>query len=127
MTKKSTTINSDIKSGSKSDTVPSAIGPVAKASQAQNGIGAPGMIRFTTFFRFITLKERFLLIIGTTCAILCGLLTPAISIVSGEVINTFDPDNTVDGILRRMSYLSIIIAIIGVVVWILAYIYYSFW
>jgi len=32
--------------------------------------------------------------IGGLSAAICGLLIPSISIVIGEVTNTFDPDNT---------------------------------
>jgi len=36
------------------------------------------------------------MVIGGMSAAVCGLLIPSLSVVMGEVTNTFDPDNTAE-------------------------------
>ena len=85
------------------------------------------MVRFSVFFRYINCKEKFLLIIGTICAINAGALMPGISVAMGEVTNTFDPTNGYDAIYKEMKRIGLIITLVGVGLWVFGYIYFSFW
>ena len=76
---------------------------------------------------YITIKEKILIGVGTASALLCGFLLPSLSIIVGEVTNTFDPHNSEDEILKTMSTLSGYIALVGLGTWVLGYFYYAFW
>jgi len=85
------------------------------------------MIAFSTFFRYLTLADKFLIGIGSISAIIAGCLMPSMSIVMGEITNTFDPDNTADEIKDTMGTLAGYISLIGLGLWIFGYMYYAFW
>lgn len=87
----------------------------------------PEMIKFSSFFRYLTIKDKLLISIGSISAVCCGCLLPSMSIMLGEVTNAFDPDNTADEILDTMSWIGWIISIIGACTWITGYFYYAFW
>lgn len=67
------------------------------------------------------------MITGGLSAIFCGVLIPAIAIITGEVTNTFDPDNTKDETMDTMERLAGIISLVGLGTWIFGYMYYGFW
>lgn len=68
-----------------------------------------------------------MLFLGTMGAIIAGAFIPSISLVMGEVTNTFDPNNTKDEILDTMARIAITIGILGAILWVFGYIYYGFW
>lgn len=51
-------------------------------------------IKFSKFFTYVTFREKILMFVGTLGAIFAGALMPAISIVIGNISDTFDPDNS---------------------------------
>ena len=85
------------------------------------------MVKFSIFFRYLTLKEKVLMWIGAFSAIACGALLPAIAIVIGEVTDTFDPDNSPDDILDTMKMLAVYITIVGLGTWLFGYVFFAFW
>ena len=85
------------------------------------------MIAFSNFFRFLTGRDKALMIIGTCAAVITGVLLPSLSIIMGEITNTFDPDNSAEDIKDTMATLSGYIAIVGLGTWVFGYIYFSFW
>jgi ATP-binding cassette subfamily B (MDR/TAP) protein 1 len=85
------------------------------------------MIKFGHFFKYATRYEKFLVAIGSVGAVLCGVLLPSISIVMGEITNTFNPTNTAPAILAQMRLLAIYITLIGIGCWIFGYLYFAFW
>lgn len=85
------------------------------------------MTDFKNFFRYMTAKEKTLLVLGTIGAIIAGCLTPSLAIIMGEITQTFDPDNTADTIKDTMGRLAGYISLVGLGLWITGYIYYGFW
>jgi hypothetical protein len=61
------------------------------------------MVKFSTFFRYLTWKEKMLALIGSISAVCCGVLVPTISIVLGEIANAFDPDNSAEDLFSTMK------------------------
>ena len=85
------------------------------------------MIPYKYFFRYVTMKEKVLIGVGTFSAFACGALLPSMSLIMGGITNTFDPDNSEDQILETMGTLAWRITLVGVACWIFGYMYYAFW
>ena len=64
--------------------------------------------------------------VGVLFSILAGFTAPWIAIIMGEVISIYDPMATNDSIQDGIIYLIKMIAIISSVLWVCAYIQYSF-
>lgn len=64
--------------------------------------------------------------VGVLFSILAGFTAPWIAIVMGEVISIYDPKANSDTIYDGIIYLIKMIAIISSVLWVFAYIQYSF-
>jgi ATP-binding cassette subfamily B (MDR/TAP) protein 1 len=100
---------------------------IDRPNQASSPATANKTIRFRKFFTYITPFEKLLLVIGTFGAIVAGGIYPALAIVSGKLVNTFSPTNYGDDILDKMYTLMVAILIIGLISWVFAYVFYSFW
>ena len=50
------------------------------------------MVPFKIFFRYVSVKEKILIALGTISAIGCGGLLPSMSLIMGDITNSFDPD-----------------------------------
>jgi len=66
-----------------------------------------------------------MLTIGFISAVVTGLLFPSIALIMGEVVGTFDPDNT-QQIDELMKELLLKILLIAMVLWFCGYVYYAF-
>ena len=69
-------------------------------AEAKKAAPELGMIEFSRFFTFVTVREKVLIIIGTISAMCAGFLLPCIALAMGAVTNTFNPMNSNDEILR---------------------------
>lgn len=58
--------------------------------------------------------------------IISGVLYPAVAIVMGDIINTFDPRNTPEDQLDEMKRIMVIFLIVGIISWISTYMYFAF-
>jgi hypothetical protein len=50
---------------------------------------APESIGFFTFFRYMTITDKVLFIVGTVSAILAGMILPSISVIMASVAAAF--------------------------------------
>lgn len=53
--------------------------------------------------------------IGSVTAVLSGALVPSLCILTGEIIQAFSPENTLDEILYLIRKISAITAAIGII------------
>ena len=67
------------------------------------------------------------MVIGTTCAIICGFLIPTMSLAMQAVTNSFDPQNEKEELMNAMRLVTLYICLVGIGAWLFGYIYYSFW
>jgi hypothetical protein len=76
------------------------------------------------FFTILDFKNKIYLMIGLVSALFCGILQPGMSLVLGSVTNAFNPNNkqSIEDIMLDLLWK---IIVLGVAVWITAYIYYS--
>lgn len=84
-------------------------------------------VDFKKFYTFITFREKFYLILGTIGAIIGGGMIPSISIIMGDVTDTFDPSTSPDKVLHDMKKVAIAITILAGCIWIFSYFYFAFW
>lgn len=96
-------------------------------SESDTAPKKPEMIQFSAFFRYLRCRDKFLLIVGTVCAVLCGCLLPSMAIMMGLVTNAFNPTNSPDDILSLMQFIAWVISVIGFATWITGYFYFAFW
>ena len=76
------------------------------------------------FFSILDFKNKTYLFIGLVSALLCGILQPGMSLVLGSVTDAFNPKNksSIEDIMLDLLWK---IIVLGLAVWITAYIYYS--
>jgi ABC transporter transmembrane region len=60
-------------------------------------------------------------------AIISGVLTPAVSIVMGDILTVFNPSSAESELLNQMSNLTIYISIVGAIQWFFCYAMFAFW
>ena len=87
-------------------------------------------ISLLKFFSYCDYRDKFLLICGTTAAVLAGAILPSISLVMGNVAAAFsgnDPNENPDNILQTMSVIAAIVSLIALSLFIFAYMFYAFW
>ena len=87
-------------------------------------------ISLLKFFTYCDYRDKFLLICGTTAAVLAGAILPSISLVMGNVAAAFsgnDPNENPDNILQTMSVIAAIVSLIALSLFIFAYMFYAFW
>jgi hypothetical protein len=84
------------------------------------------MLRLSEVWKYASKKEKMVMYVGVLFSVLAGFTAPWIAIVMGEVISIYDPKATTDSINDGMIYLIKMIAIISSVLWVCAYIQYSF-
>jgi ATP-binding cassette subfamily B (MDR/TAP) protein 1 len=92
-------------------------------------IDAPPRVESTSLFKYFKYNDRgdnVMLFIGTTAAILAGLLLPSISLVMGSIASNFgsdDPGSMTDNIASICR----IVAAVAVLVFIFSYVLFAFW
>ncbi|CDW81562.1 abc transporter family protein [Stylonychia lemnae] len=86
-----------------------------------------GTIDFSTLFRFITKSDKFMLVIGTTAAIITGAVVPVQSILIGELSQTFKFSDQPAELNQMLRQICIYFTIYAFGTWGFAYIYFSFW
>lgn len=72
-------------------------------------------------------KEKILIVIGTIGAIVGGALVPSVSIVMGDVTDTFNPNEDPSAVLDTMKGVAVMILILSVAMWVFSYFYFAFW
>jgi len=83
-------------------------------------------VSISKYFSELQGVEKFLLIFGYICAIGAGLIMPSVAVIMGEVVGAFDPNKIEEDIAELMKGLMRGILIISFSLWIIGYIYYSF-
>lgn len=76
------------------------------------------------FFSILDNKNKIYLFIGLVSALCCGILQPGMSLVLGSVTDAFNPQNkaSIESIMLDLLWK---IIVLGIAVWVTAYIYYS--
>lgn len=68
-------------------------------------------------------KDKLYMVIGHVAAVITGIGLPSFVFLMGDVIDSFA---SFDEVLESIRRISLILALIGVVIWIFSYIYYAF-
>jgi hypothetical protein len=84
------------------------------------------MIPVSKFFKFISKRDKTLMILSNIAALVAGAILPCMAIIMGEVTNTFDPRKGSDEVLDTMRTIAIVVCMVGVGSLIFGYIYYAF-
>lgn len=85
------------------------------------------MVAFKAFFRYVTVQDKIMMVIGSIAAVITGVLLPSVGVVVGEVTNSYSQDNNPHEIHESMQNLVGFICLVSGGIWFFGYVYYSFW
>jgi len=95
--------------------------------QAPAALPKPNLCKTSELFQYLTGVDRLMLIVGSLAALGAGLAMPAFVFFFGRLTDSFDPAKGGDDTINEITKLSKIFLIIGGVVWVLSYLFFSFW
>ena len=84
-------------------------------------------ISFFTFFKFTTGKDKVLITFGTLSSVLAGFAVPGMAVAMGFITNSFNPHNDPEDSYNAMKIIALVIALVGIALWIFGYVFYAFW
>ncbi|CAI2366845.1 unnamed protein product [Moneuplotes crassus] len=87
----------------------------------------PQLCKYSELFQFLHGSDRCLLIVGTITGTIGGLSMPVFVFFFGKLTDSFDPANEGQETLGQITKLSKIYLLLGAVLWVLSFIFFSFW
>ena len=84
------------------------------------------MAPYSKLYTFATTADKVLMYIGWTSAVVTGVGIPSSVFLIGGIIDSFDPTNSLNATIRTTSIMCIIQSVIGIIVWVLGFVMYSF-
>lgn len=84
-------------------------------------------INLIKFYSFMTWREKIYFAIGLVGAIVGGALIPSLSLIIGDVTDTFKPTSSPTELLDAMKDVAKFIFILAILTWVFCYFYYAFW
>jgi hypothetical protein len=87
----------------------------------------PGSVSyFKILLTYADTQDRICIIFGVLSACLCGLGLPSFVFLFGDICDAFEPRNPPEETLSAISKIAKTLSLIGVLVWLFSYLFFTF-